>query len=114
MSLLCKANLLDSNTNYEHVVVRFISLLVRFNITYVLDDINSFDNSSEHGVFIIEPRSWNDGNKELRSVCIRSGVGHTHRVRPVVFERRMELVFKLVAPYRLASGSVTCAIEYSL
>lgn len=48
---------------------------------------------------------WQHGNEELTAVRVRPSIGHTDRVRPVVFERRHELVLEVATPDRLAAGS---------
>lgn len=46
-----------------------------------------------------------DGDEELRSVGVGSGVGHADRVWAVVAQTRVKLVLKLATPHRFTACS---------
>lgn len=50
--------------------------------------------------------TWNNGDKELRTVGVGSSIRHRKHVRFVVFEIRMKLVLEVTPPDRRASGAV--------
>ena len=49
---------------------------------------------------------WCEGNKELRAVGVCSSVRHAQRVRPVVLQGWVKLVFKFTAPNRLSTRAI--------
>lgn len=56
-------------------VLRWLAGLasVRFNL---LHDIHAFDDSSEDNMTVVQPGCLNSGDKELRTVSVRSSVCH--------------------------------------
>jgi hypothetical protein len=57
-------------------------------------------------VLIIEPRSRNGGDKELRPVRPWSSVGHGQCIRPIVPILWTKLVFKVSTPTTLSSSTI--------
>lgn len=47
--------LFNGDANDSYVIIGLISLWVYFNIADGLDDFHSFDNTSKHCVFVVQP-----------------------------------------------------------
>src|SRR5215475_1819913 len=62
----------------------------------LLDDIHTFDDFPEDGMFAIQMRCRHQGDKELAAVRVRAGVGHGQNSLPAVFQLRMDLVGELI------------------
>lgn len=71
----------------------------------LFNNVLSFNNSSENDVLSVEPRAGHEGDEELRSVGVLSGVGHGKEVRDGVFFLEV-LVLELVAIDGLSSSAV--------
>lgn len=76
--------LLQTDADNPDIVVGFICLRVGFNSTNVLNNFHTPHDSTEHGVFVVQPWSWNHGNKKLTTVCVWSSIGHAQCVWSVV------------------------------
>lgn len=71
-----------------------------FDCVSFSDTINDrlpFDHLAENGVQTIEPGARNVSNKKLRTIGIRTRVRHRKNTGTVMFQGRMEFVFKLIA-----------------
>lgn len=62
---------------------------------------------------IVQPRSLNSGDKELRTVSVRSSVSHRHDAGPGVFQSEV-LVFEFVSVDGFASSTVVIGEVTSL
>ena len=51
-----------------------------------------------------------NSDEELRSICVGASVGHAHHKRTIVFQHRMEFVFKFATPNALSSSPCTCGV----
>lgn len=71
----------------------------------LLDDVHAFDDGSENDVTVVQPRSFDSRDEELRAVGVGSGVGHAHDAGSGVLEGEV-LVLKLVAVDRLAASAI--------
>lgn len=69
-------------------------------------DVHSFNNLSEHDVFSIEPLGFLRTDEELRSVGIRTGIGHGEDSRTGVLLFEI-LVGEFVTIDGLTAGAVT-------
>ena len=74
--------LLDIDVNNLNILVGLIQL-VRLHVLDIVHNFQSRKDTTEDGVFLVEPRCCCCGNEELRTVGPRTGVGHTECVRSV-------------------------------
>ena len=60
-----------------------LSQLVRLHILDIVDDFQPRKDTSEDGVFLVEPWCRCCSNEELEAIGPRAGVGHTECVRSI-------------------------------
>jgi len=75
---------------------------VRLNF---LHDVHSFHNCTEHDMAIVQPRSLNSGDKELRTIRVGSGVSHRHDAWSRMLQSKI-FVFEFVSVDGFASSTV--------
>lgn len=71
-----------------------------------LDDVHAFNDASKHSVFTVEPRSGDRTDKELRSICVGSSIGHRQHSRLRVLQTEI-LISKFLSIDRLSSGPIS-------
>lgn len=71
----------------------------------LLNDVHALDDGAEDNVTVVEPGSLDSGDKELRTVGVRAGVGHRHDAGSGVLQGEV-LILELVAVDGLATSSV--------
>mmetsp|Transcript_11986 Transcript_11986/g.15781 ORF Transcript_11986/g.15781 Transcript_11986/m.15781 type:complete len:213 (-) Transcript_11986:35-673(-) len=72
-----------------------------------LHHVHSLVHPAEDGVFVVKPGAWHRRDKELRTVCPGTGVGHGDGERAVMAEVPVKLVFKLGPPDGLPTSTIT-------
>lgn len=65
----------------------------------------SFSQLTEDGMLAIKPGAWHEGDEELRSVCVRSSIGHGEEEGGVVLKGEV-LVWEVTSVDGLASSAV--------
>jgi hypothetical protein len=78
-----------------------------------LDNVQTFNDFSEDDVLAIQPRGEDSGDEELRSVGVRTSVGHGEKTNLGVLQLEV-FVFKLVTVDALSSSSVSSSEVTSL
>ena len=78
------------------------------------DDIESFEDFSEHGVVVIEVRCWHFGDEELRTVGIGAGVCHGEDAGHVMSEFSVEFILELVARSADADAERAAALDHEI
>ncbi len=73
-----------------------------------IDDVLTFGDFTEDGVLAVQPRRFDVGDEELRTVGVRAGVGHRENAWSVVLQVGVEFVLELVAG-TAGSGTVWAA-----
>jgi len=76
------------------------------NLLDVLDDVHTFNNLSEDNVLSVQPCGLDSAQEELRSVGVRSGIGHGENTWSRVREGEV-LISELGSVDGLAASSVT-------
>ena len=74
------------------------------DLVELIDDFLSIDDFSEYDVLAVEPGAGYEGDEELGSVGVGSGVGHGQPALAVVLQGEV-LVGELVAVDGLAAGA---------
>ena len=108
-----RKHLFDRNRNDFNFIERFIEWIC-FRLRNLLDEIHSFGHSSEDGVFIIQPRSWNNRDEELRAIRVRSCIGHGQCVGTIMFRLRMKFIGEIFTPNGLSTGSIAHWITFGI
>ena len=74
--------LLDIDVNNFYILVGLIQL-VRLHILDIVYNFQARENTTEDGVFLVEPWCRCCGDEELGAIGPRTGVGHTECVRSI-------------------------------
>ena len=99
-------NLLDIDIDDLYILERLIGL-IRLRVFNRMNGLQPRNRPSKNRVLLIQPRRSRRRNEKLTPVRPGSGVGHAHRIRPIVLQIVTELVFKLFPPNAFASGTVS-------
>jgi len=78
---------------------------LRSHAFHLLHHIHALDDRSKHDMLSVKPGGLCRTQKELRSVCILSSIGHRQNTRSGVFQCEV-LISELLAVDRLATGTV--------
>ena len=76
-----------------------------------VDDFLTFDHFAKDRVPVVEPRTGDVRNEELRTVRIRTGVRHRERAGAVVTKVGMEFVVELIARTAASGSSRIAALK---
>ena len=105
--LYCSAHtLLHIDINDLDILKRLIGL-IRLHVLNRMNRLQPRNRPPKDRMPLIQPRRGRRRDEELASVRPGSGVGHAHRVRPIVLQIVAEFVFKLFPPDAFAPGTVS-------
>lgn len=85
----------DFGTNDLNLVQRAI-VTVCLDQTQPLNQLEAGFDATEDGMFAVQPGSRGQSDEELAAVGVLAAVGHAEDSGARVFQRRVDLVFKLV------------------
>uniref|UniRef100_A0A1B0B9Q7 Uncharacterized protein n=1 Tax=Glossina palpalis gambiensis TaxID=67801 RepID=A0A1B0B9Q7_9MUSC len=71
----------------------------------LFDDVHAIDDLAENNVFVVQPGSLNSTNKKLRTIGIRSGIGHRQDAGASMLQSEI-FISEFVAINRFAAGAI--------
>lgn len=101
--MLSSNSLTQINVHDANLVQRFVEV-VGFDIFNGGAHIHPLHDPAEHRVFVVQPRSRDGGDVELRTVGVRASVRHSNRKGTIVSQAGDEFVLKLTYDNRSKGG----------
>ena len=85
--------------------------LIRLHVLNRMNGLQPRNRPPENRMLLIQPRRGRCRDKELAPVRPGSSVGHTNRVRPIVLQIVIELIFELPPPNAFAPSAVSKGVS---